>query len=233
MREGPWCGAVSDVEESVARESGAGRADTCWGHCRLVPGCAAISGRKEVWTAHERNANIDGLVARPDCLRAAMGTNLTNTMPLPLTGIDASAARAFRRGWARAEGNGFLDIGKAGDWRPGCAAIVERHRPSWRVPRYRMWPSRINRKALAIAAPIFVAAEFEWHVGPLKALALVIGAEDGAVGRTRVGVSSARQVDPIGIGWIHRDGLDSHQVEVLVGHPIQNRLPAMRGASQR
>jgi hypothetical protein len=98
-------------------------------------------------------------------------------------------------------GNGFLDIGKAGDWRPGCAAIDGA--PQAVVAGSKVQDvavPRINRKALAIAAPILVAAEFQWHVCPLKALALVVGAEDGAVGRTRVGVSSAREVDPIGIG---------------------------------
>jgi hypothetical protein len=100
------------------------------------------------------------------------------------------------------------------------------------VPRYEIEDASvagIDRETLAVAAPVFVAAELEGHVGALEGAATVFRAENGAIGSARVGIGAARQVDPIGVGRIDGDGLDAHQVHILIRHPVQNRLPAMRG----
>ena len=86
---------------------------------------------------------------------------------------------------------------------------------------------RVHRHPLAVAAAVFVSAEFEGHIGPLERLAAVLRPQDGAIGRARVGISAAGQIQAIGVRGVQRDAFHAHQVEIFVGHPIEQRIPPL------
>jgi hypothetical protein len=84
----------------------------------------------------------------------------------------------------------------------------------------------IDGQALAIAAPLFVAAELERQRRPLEGSATIGRAQDRAVLPTLVQVGADGQVETIGIGRIHGQAFDAEAPAVVVPHPVHQRLPA-------
>ena len=80
--------------------------------------------------------------------------------------------------------------------------------------------------ALAIATTCFVATELDGHVAALEGVALIRGPQDRAVGNLRSRIGAAGQVDLASIRGIHGDALDAHEVQILVGHPVEHGFPA-------
>ena len=85
----------------------------------------------------------------------------------------------------------------------------------------------IDGKPFAIAASVFIGAELDGHIRPLKSPAAIRGAENRSVRRTGVGVGAAGQIQAVGIRRIDRNGFDAHQIAVALPDPVQQRLPAM------
>ena len=121
------------------------------------------------------------------------------------------------------------DIREAGNAGPGLRAVGRTPEPVVaRAEIQNLAIAGIDGEPFAVAASVLVAAEFERHIGALKVARLVVGTQDRAIGRIRVGICAERQVHAFGSVRIERDRLNAHQVQILVRREIENRRPAVR-----
>ena len=86
---------------------------------------------------------------------------------------------------------------------------------------------RIDRKALPVAAPLFVAAQLERQRSALERGAAIGRAQDHTLLPTLVQIRADRQIQAIWIGRIQREALHAETAAVLMAHPVHQRQPAL------
>ncbi len=185
-----------------------------------LPAAAGVAAAEQVLAAHQRHADVESRAGRTALAAARVEDDEHDP---------AAAALHPRRLVRRLRGEHLLDVREAADAAPGHGAVGAA--PEARVARAHVEDPpvvRVDRQALAVAAAVLVAAHLERHVRALEAPPAVGGAEDRAVGRGRVGVGAAGEVQALRVGGVDRDALDAHQVAVPVPEPVDERLPAFR-----
>jgi len=193
---------------------------------RYLVGCpgigfqvAAVVAAEEARASHDRNAGVDraARLARRAARRIEDHEH------------DAAATAAAPGGELGLVGRQLEHVGGEGrHLAPGDRAVGAL--PEAGVARAEEQDAAvvgIDRHPLAVAAPRFVAAELDRHVGARERPPLIGRAEDRPVGDLGRRVRPAGEVDLVRVARIDGDALDAHQVEVGVGDPVEQRLPAV------
>ncbi len=121
----------------------------------------------------------------------------------------------------------FGDIRKTIDALPCRSRVLAPPQPSLTGSEVKNLPIiRVHCETLTIASAALVAAELEWHVRALESSSTIARTQDCAIWSLRIRVGATGKINAVRIRRIDCNALDTHQVQIRIGNPVQKRLPA-------